>query len=54
MYDEIVISRNSKGEFTQITFIKDYIIEYCGPFEPKYHNEYLNLEITKYLQSKYE
>jgi hypothetical protein len=51
MFDEIIINvRNN--EFNQIVFIKDCVIEYVGPYEPKYHSEYLNLDITifKFLQ----
>ena len=52
MYDEIVITVNSDGSYGQIGFIKDFMWEYVGPFEPKYHNEYLTNDVTifKYLQ----
>ncbi len=53
-FTEIVISYyiDSFNKFNQITLIKDNIIEYCGPFEIKYHAEYLNLDITKFEEIK--
>lgn len=53
-FTEIVITYyiDSFNQFNQITLIKDDIIEYCGPFEVKYHAEYLNLAITRFEEIK--
>jgi len=53
-FTEIIISYylDSFNQLNQITLIKDGFIEYCGPFEIKYHSEYLNLDITRFEEIK--
>lgn len=56
MYKEIVITV-VEDRFDKIAFIdNDGLYEYVGPFEPKYHNEFLNLDITvfKFLLPEYD
>ncbi len=53
-FTEIIINYylDSTETFNQIILIKDGIIEYCGPFEIKYHAQYLNLDITRFEEIK--
>lgn len=51
MYSEIIINYyvdTITNGFNQIVLINDGVIEYAGPFELKYHAEYLNLDITRF------
>lgn len=47
MFDEIMITILG-DKYHQIAFIKNGMYEFVEPYEPKYHNEYLNLDITTF------
>ena len=46
-FDEIILNVVD-NKITQVTFIKNCIILFVEPYEPKFHNKYLNLDITNY------
>ena len=48
MFDKIIITIDSERTDKFITFLKEGIIEFHEVFVPKYHNEYLNLDITEF------
>ena len=48
MFDQIIITIDSERTDKFITFLKEGIIEFHEVFVPKYHNEYLNLDITEF------
>jgi hypothetical protein len=53
MFTKIIIIIDQNKTDKQIVFINNGFIEYVEVFEPKYHNQYINLDITEYefLQS---
>jgi len=50
-YTEIIISYyKGSVEFHQITFIKDGFIEWVEPFELKHHCQWLNNDVTIFVE----
>lgn len=46
-FDQIIFNVVDNA-ITQVVFFKDSVILFVEGYEPKYHDEYMNLDITEY------